>query len=233
MNYSTIDSDPRHPRSRRRRAMTNAAIDLKQPNEVIDAVSLLLGDFELGEWVPSPEEAAELAELAAKAVRKVRRRARAMAKASVTAPVAKAKASEEPRPRPANVTCLAERRAAMAKRPTMPCPAVPPPPASDPPSPVVDATPPKSPRGDHGAVLAAVRKREREGTRLAFVPAVLRELAQSMGREAAQRALLAAGDAGALELRPESGMGRLTADDAAWCPPGPQGSVLSWCRRPQ
>jgi hypothetical protein len=41
-------------------------------------------------------------------------------------------------------------------------------------------------------------------------------------REAAQRGLI--------ELRPESGLGRLASDEQALCVAGPEGSRLSWAR---
>ncbi len=46
----------------------------------------------------------------------------------------------------------------------------------------------------------------------------------------AQATLLAAHRAGLVELRPESGVGLLSASDAALCPRGVRGVVLSWLR---
>lgn len=71
----------------------------------------------------------------------------------------------------------------------------------------------------------------RETSGLASVPRVVRALGGLPVRDAVHAELLKHARAGRLELRPESGMGRLTPDDAALCLPGPQGSKLSWVRR--
>lgn len=63
---------------------------------------------------------------------------------------------------------------------------------------------------------------------LVLVPAVVR--ASKLTTERAHAALLEAVRRGALELRPESGMGRLSKADAALCLPGPEGSTLSVLR---
>jgi hypothetical protein len=47
----------------------------------------------------------------------------------------------------------------------------------------------------------------------------------------AKAALLLGAQAGRFTLEPESGMGRLSESDAALCPAGPRGTVLSWFRR--
>lgn len=69
---------------------------------------------------------------------------------------------------------------------------------------------------------------------LVFVPT----LAQALGArirskksvELAHTAILKAAHAGLLELRPESGLGRLSAEELALCIPGPQQTRLSWAR---
>lgn len=76
-------------------------------------------------------------------------------------------------------------------------------------------------------VLAAVRKLIDPKLGLAFVPGVLDSLG---GGVAARAALSRAAEAGQIELRPEGGMGRLSADELARSLPGPQGTRLSWAR---
>jgi DNA-binding transcriptional regulator YiaG len=63
---------------------------------------------------------------------------------------------------------------------------------------------------------------------LVMVSAVVR--ASKLPTERAHAALIEAARRGQLELRPESGMDRLSKADAALCLPGPQGSVLSVLR---
>lgn len=60
---------------------------------------------------------------------------------------------------------------------------------------------------------------------LAWVPDVARRLGAS-----SSRLLLEADRAGVLELRPESGLGRLSAEDAKRCPRMADGTPLSWVR---
>lgn len=79
--------------------------------------------------------------------------------------------------------------------------------------------------------LAELIDRHREKTGLTFVPALVRLLGGAAVRDEAHAALLQGARAGIFELRPESGMGRLTAEDVTFCVPGPQGSHLSWVRR--
>ncbi|HEV8322287.1 MAG TPA: hypothetical protein VG389_11775 [Myxococcota bacterium] len=78
-------------------------------------------------------------------------------------------------------------------------------------------------------VVAAVQALQRPGAPLVFVPDVVRAL-EAQGVAAPQRALLAAAAAGGIELRPESGVGLLGAEDAARCPRGPTGVPLSYAR---
>ena len=65
---------------------------------------------------------------------------------------------------------------------------------------------------------------------LVFIPALVRELGGAPARARVHQALLAAAAAGRVELRPESGMGRLSAEEKSDCLPGPEGSLLSWVR---
>jgi hypothetical protein len=65
---------------------------------------------------------------------------------------------------------------------------------------------------------------------LAFVPAVVRELATGSSLQEAHTALLEAANAGRIELRPESGLGRLREEDRVLCIPALDGTPLSWLR---
>ncbi len=78
-------------------------------------------------------------------------------------------------------------------------------------------------------VLAAVRKQVRDDMGMAFVPDVARSLLPEP-LERIQEALLAAARARKVELRPESGVGRLTEAELRLCPRGHDGLVLSWAR---
>lgn len=62
---------------------------------------------------------------------------------------------------------------------------------------------------------------------LVWVPTVLRGVADLDG---ARAALLRLDRAGAIELRPEGGLGRLSRADAALCPAAWDGTPLSWIR---
>lgn len=78
----------------------------------------------------------------------------------------------------------------------------------------------------NGELPRAIRARLGEGARPLRVPEVLRALGVSA--EDGKRALLEGASAGLYGLEPESGMARLAPDDAAWCPAGPGGTLLSW-----
>ncbi|MCL2723635.1 MAG: hypothetical protein FWD69_04275 [Polyangiaceae bacterium] len=71
----------------------------------------------------------------------------------------------------------------------------------------------------------------RESSGLTWVPKLVRALGGLAARDRVHAQLFRGARAGELELRPESGMGRLSEEDAALCPSGPQGSRLSWVRR--
>jgi hypothetical protein len=79
--------------------------------------------------------------------------------------------------------------------------------------------------------VTAIIEAHRERSGLTFVPKIVRALGGPEARDAVHAELLRGARAGVFELRPESGMGRLSAEDAAFCIPGPQGSTLSWVRR--
>jgi hypothetical protein len=80
-------------------------------------------------------------------------------------------------------------------------------------------------------VLRAVDSVRDVAVGLSFVPKVMELLAPALAPEAAKKALLEAASRGLLELRPEGGLDRLSDDERAACPKGPQGTLLSWARR--
>jgi hypothetical protein len=65
---------------------------------------------------------------------------------------------------------------------------------------------------------------------LAFVPAIVRALAAGSSVSAAHAALTEAARRGQIELRPESGLGRLDQEERALCIPAIDGTPLSWLR---
>ena len=79
--------------------------------------------------------------------------------------------------------------------------------------------------------VASLVDAHREGSGLTSVPKLVRLLGGLSARDALHAELLRGARAGRFELRPESGMGRLSAEDASFCISGPQGSRLSWVRR--
>jgi hypothetical protein len=93
----------------------------------------------------------------------------------------------------------------------------------DPPTPSPDAA--------LAPVLDAIDAARDGRTGLSFVPAVVRRLTRTMALSAAHDALLTAARRELIELRPEGGLGRLSAEELASCPPGPAGTRLSWVRR--
>lgn len=78
-----------------------------------------------------------------------------------------------------------------------------------------------------GADLAdEIARRARQSPLPLRVPELLRSLGASI--DGGRRALLEGVSRGLFELQPESGMGRLSREDAEWCPTGPMGTRLSW-----
>ena len=71
-----------------------------------------------------------------------------------------------------------------------------------------------------------IRKRFRENPLPIRVPDLLR--AMGAPAEEAKRALMDGAARGLFALEPESGMGRLSHEDAELCPAGPMGTRLSW-----
>jgi hypothetical protein len=81
------------------------------------------------------------------------------------------------------------------------------------------------------SVLSAVDATREQQTGLSFVPAIIARLRPSLSSDAAREALLRAANEGLVELRPEGGINRLSAEELSLCLPGPQGTRLSWARR--
>jgi hypothetical protein len=76
------------------------------------------------------------------------------------------------------------------------------------------------------ALAREIRKRSRETSLPIRVPELLRATGTPV--EEGKRALIDGAARGLFELEPESGMGRLSGEDAELCPPGPMGTRLSW-----
>ncbi len=95
---------------------------------------------------------------------------------------------------------------------------------------VVRASGSPPPKRDLAAdALAAVRRSTRPDLGIAFVPDIVRALAPPHATSAVHAALLDLARTGRVELRPESGLGRLTAEDRALCPVTSD-VPLSWAR---
>lgn len=76
----------------------------------------------------------------------------------------------------------------------------------------------------HSDVITAIRTLA-NASGLAFIP----KLSRKLGKRAHAKLLLAEAD-GAIELRPEGGINRLTATEKQLCIPGPHQTLLSWAR---
>jgi len=79
-------------------------------------------------------------------------------------------------------------------------------------------------------ILEALRRAADSQTGLARVPDAVRTLLPTMSDGEARSALLELDTRGFIELRPESGIGLLSDEDAALCPRGARGVVLSFAR---
>jgi hypothetical protein len=82
-----------------------------------------------------------------------------------------------------------------------------------------------------GRLLAAVDATRDPRTGLSFVPTIVARLRPVLDAQAAAAILVAVAREGLLELRPEGGINRLSEEELSMCPPGPQGTRLSWARR--
>jgi hypothetical protein len=80
-------------------------------------------------------------------------------------------------------------------------------------------------------VLHAIEELEDPALPLVRIPELARRLEGKLARQALHEALFAAERDHRLELRPESGVQLLSPEDAALCPRGPSGAVLSYARR--
>lgn len=91
---------------------------------------------------------------------------------------------------------------------------------------------PTPPAGDlpTGQVLETLAALERSRGRSVFVPDLVRALGAAEAPAGAHTALLDLAHAGRVELRPESGVGNLTAADRALCPSDAQGTLISYAR---
>ncbi len=78
------------------------------------------------------------------------------------------------------------------------------------------------------AAIVAEALRKSAVLDLVRVPDLVRALDGKLTLAEVHHALLAADDAGAIELRPESGTEFLSEEDARLCPPGPRGTVFSY-----
>lgn len=83
---------------------------------------------------------------------------------------------------------------------------------------------------DWASLKAAIRSQVDAETGLCSVPAVVVALVRLYMPSATFQALLQAHAEGKVELRPESGLGRLSPTELALCIPGPQETRLSWLR---
>lgn len=81
------------------------------------------------------------------------------------------------------------------------------------------------------SVLDALDATRDERTGLSFVPRLMQRLLAAVPLSVAHEVLLAAARDEVIELRPEGGLGRLSAEELQLCPPGPGGTRLSWARR--
>lgn len=79
-------------------------------------------------------------------------------------------------------------------------------------------------------LLDLIKKHTQPTMGLAFVCDVVRALLPTVPLGAIHESLLAAARARRIELRPESGVGRLSELESWLCPPGPLDTRLSWVR---
>jgi hypothetical protein len=82
---------------------------------------------------------------------------------------------------------------------------------------------------DADLVVSELMRHVRPAVGLSFVPDAVRALA-AHGIPAVQTALIDAARTGRIELQPEAGLNRLSQAELDLCPPGPQGTRLSWAR---
>ncbi len=83
-----------------------------------------------------------------------------------------------------------------------------------------------NPPSSRDQIVQLVRELRDPSSKLAWVPDVVRRLGSTNGRDL----LLRAARERTIELRPEGGLGRLSAAEQALCPSGAGGTPLSWVR---
>jgi hypothetical protein len=88
---------------------------------------------------------------------------------------------------------------------------------------------PKAEPAPIARVLDKARDLEIDGLGLVYVPDLVRAL-DELGAGGVHAALRAAADTGQIELRPESGLDRLSAEERAACLVGPSGRLVSYVR---
>ena len=85
------------------------------------------------------------------------------------------------------------------------------------------------PKSLRDATVAELARHVRASVGLSFVPDAVRALS-ARGVPEIHAALIEAARAGLIELQPDSGLDRLSQEETALCPEGPQGTRLSWAR---
>jgi hypothetical protein len=95
-----------------------------------------------------------------------------------------------------------------------------------------EQAPSEAPADGHARalVLEAAHDLEMEGIGLVYVPELVQALQSRLVRDDVHRALRDAAVRGEVELRPESGLDRLSAEDRAACLVGPSGRLVSYVR---
>jgi hypothetical protein len=79
-------------------------------------------------------------------------------------------------------------------------------------------------------VLRELERNVRGSVGLAFVPDAMRPLVNHHSVRSLHGALIQAARDRRIELQPESGVNRLSREELELCPPGPEGTRLSWAR---
>lgn len=102
-------------------------------------------------------------------------------------------------------------------------------PVSGPSVPSAVSSPPK-PESDWVVIRGALTALADQDTGLTSVPELVRRLSEQLPRLGVKALLLRAYRDGRVELRPEGGIGKLSALEAALCPVGAEGLPLSWVR---
>ena len=87
---------------------------------------------------------------------------------------------------------------------------------------------------DRDLILDCLRQANVESVGLSNIPTVMKEIIRRSGLPncigAVHEMLYDLDREGVIELQPEAGLNRLSKEDLQICPPGPQGSKLTWAR---